>query len=59
MADVDECNSGYMCIDGTCENKEGNWTCKCPLETSLVVLNETVQNCSGIVSIQLSNIKTN
>ncbi|XP_052261669.1 uncharacterized protein LOC127865762 [Dreissena polymorpha] len=45
--DVDECNSGYMCIDGTCENKEGNWTCKCPLETSLVVLNETVQNCSA------------
>ncbi|XP_052261807.1 uncharacterized protein LOC127865825 isoform X2 [Dreissena polymorpha] len=56
--DVNECNSGHLCIGGTCENTEGNWTCICPLETSRVVLNETVQNCSAAAFNMCTSMET-
>ena len=31
ILDVDECSSSlYKCINGTCENLPGSWSCDCP-----------------------------
>ncbi|XP_052261801.1 uncharacterized protein LOC127865823 isoform X2 [Dreissena polymorpha] len=47
--DVNECSKpdDYKCSgNGSCVNKDGNWTCNCPDYAQLVYHNNTYQDCS-------------